>query len=211
AWARAGFVVAAPFFPLTSSASPRLDESDIVNQPADIRFVISSLLAADHAPGPVEGLIDPSAVGIAGHSDGGGTMAAVAFDGCGQRAPVRAAVIIAGAGVNLCSAPYFPPGSPPLLVVQGLADSARVRRLSLQLYRDDPWPKYLLALPGGTHTSPVIGDGPEVPVVERVTTDFFDATLKRGAGAVSRLARDGDVVGLATLTSANQGRGAPAP
>ena len=45
-WARAGFVVAAPLFPLSSAGAPGgPDENDVLNQPADMSFVITSLLA----------------------------------------------------------------------------------------------------------------------------------------------------------------------
>ena len=47
AWARAGYVVAAPFFPLSNANAPGgADEADIVNQPADMSFVITRILAA---------------------------------------------------------------------------------------------------------------------------------------------------------------------
>src|SRR5690349_10222493 len=44
AWASAGYVVAAPDFPLTSCRAPRPDEDDLVNQPSDMAFVISRLV-----------------------------------------------------------------------------------------------------------------------------------------------------------------------
>ena len=50
AWARAGYVVAAPVFPLENANAPGgPDESDLVNQPADMSLVISRLLAASKA------------------------------------------------------------------------------------------------------------------------------------------------------------------
>src|SRR5438067_1920033 len=59
-WARAGYVVAAPTFPLTNPGAPGgPNEDDVVNQPADVRFVIDRLLAADAQPGPLAGLINP--------------------------------------------------------------------------------------------------------------------------------------------------------
>ncbi|MGI8491752.1 MAG: chlorophyllase/cutinase-like alpha/beta fold protein, partial [Acidimicrobiales bacterium] len=71
-WAAAGFVVAAPEFPLTDAtvAGANLDESDIDNQPADVRFVISRLVGSGS---PLPGVIDPSEVALAGHSDGAET------------------------------------------------------------------------------------------------------------------------------------------
>jgi chlorophyllase-like protein len=72
AWARAGYVVAAPLFPLGNAHAPGgPDESDLVNQPRDISFVIASLLALSGNPnGVLAGAIDPSSIAVAGHSDG---------------------------------------------------------------------------------------------------------------------------------------------
>ena len=82
AWARAGYVVAAPVFPLGNANAPGgPNETDIVNQPADMRLVITRLLALDTRPGGLlYGRIDPNRIAIAGHSDGAVTAFAVAYD-----------------------------------------------------------------------------------------------------------------------------------
>ena len=57
-WARAGYVVAAPVFPLGNANAPGgPDESDLVNQPGDMSFVITRLTRARH---PLQGLVDPT-------------------------------------------------------------------------------------------------------------------------------------------------------
>ena len=73
AWTQAGYVVAAPVFPLENARAPGgPNERDLVNQPADMSLVITSLLAASRAPqGPLHGLIDPRHLAVAGQSDGG--------------------------------------------------------------------------------------------------------------------------------------------
>jgi predicted dienelactone hydrolase len=49
AWAQAGYVVAAPLFPLENANAPGgPDESDLVNQPRDMSVVISGMLARQH-------------------------------------------------------------------------------------------------------------------------------------------------------------------
>ena len=80
-WARAGYVVAAPVFPLGNADAPDgPDEADLVNQPADMSFVISSLLALNQpGAGALTGLIDPGQIAVAGHSDGAETALAVAY------------------------------------------------------------------------------------------------------------------------------------
>ena len=59
-------MVAAPVFPLESADAPGgPDESDLVNEPGDISFVISQLLAASAAPGgALSGLIDPGRIAV---------------------------------------------------------------------------------------------------------------------------------------------------
>jgi len=50
AWARAGYVVAAPIFPAGNADAPGgPNESDLVNQPADMSFVITQMLAESAA------------------------------------------------------------------------------------------------------------------------------------------------------------------
>src|SRR6202035_1454240 len=72
AWASAGYVVAAPLFPLSSSETPGgPDGGDIGSQPGDMSFVIGQMLKASSSPnGPMSGLIEPDAIGAAGHSNG---------------------------------------------------------------------------------------------------------------------------------------------
>src|SRR5665213_254976 len=99
AWARAGYVVAAPLFPVENANAPGgPDESDLINQPADISFVITRLLAdSASAHGPLHGLIEPTQIAVAGQSDGAETALAVAYDPPFLDHRVRAALILSGA------------------------------------------------------------------------------------------------------------------
>ena len=121
-WAAAGYVVAAPVFPLSNRHAPGgPDAADIVNQPRDMSFVITRLLALSAGrSGPLAGLIDPERIAVAGQSDGAATALAVASDSRYRDSRVRAAIILSGA--ELFGGPYFTPGTPPLLATQGTAD-----------------------------------------------------------------------------------------
>jgi dienelactone hydrolase len=198
-WARAGYVVAAPTFPLTNSGTPGgPDETDVVNQPADIRFVIDQLLAADAKQGPLADLIDPHKIGVAGHSDGAITAAAVAYNTCSRDPRISAAVVMAGAELGVPGGSYFPSGSAPLLVAQGTADRSNNPLNSLQLYNDDgAGPKYLVELPGASHEGPFMQSNPGADLVEQATVDFFGRYLKNGT--VTQLVHDASVPGLASI------------
>jgi hypothetical protein len=68
AWASAGYVVAAVTFPRTSChLGADADGADLVNQPGDLSYVLTRLLALSMRPGgPISGLLNPDAVGAAG-------------------------------------------------------------------------------------------------------------------------------------------------
>ncbi|HEY3703207.1 MAG TPA: hypothetical protein VGL32_13180 [Acidimicrobiales bacterium] len=200
-WARAGYVVAAPTFPLTNPGAPGgPDEADVANQPADVRFVIDQLLWADAKPGPLGGLIDPHKIGVAGHSDGGITAAEVAYNTCCRDPRISAAILMAGAAIGVPGGSYFPPGSAPMLAIQGGADHSNNPVNGLRLYLSDGGgPRYLLTLPGASHEGPFMGGGPAADVVQAATIDFFGRYLK--TGTASSLMHDGSVPGVATIVA----------
>ena len=85
-WARAGYIVAAPTFPLSSGAGGML--GDYVNQPADVSFVIDELLALPDDD-PLAGHVDADAVAAAGHSLGAITTIGVGSQLLLRRRPPR--------------------------------------------------------------------------------------------------------------------------
>ncbi len=201
AWTLAGYVVAAPLFPLGNAHAPGgPDESDIVNQPRDMSFVISQLLAATKpVGGALHGIVDPSRVGVAGQSDGGETAFAAAYDHGFRDSRIDAAVILSGAQIS--GVPFtFPHPSPPLLAVQGTADPINRPRYTYQFYRAAPRPKFLLRLPGAGHLAPYTAAEPQLGIVERVTTAFLDHYLK--GGSLDAIAQAANVPGVAVLTAA---------
>jgi dienelactone hydrolase len=202
AWARAGYVVAAPVFPLENANAPGgPDESDLVNQPRDMRFVISALLAQSAtSTGPLGHLIDPREVAVAGHSDGGETALVVAYDSYFRDKRVRAAAILSGAVIPGEAGFTFPPGGPPLLAAQGTADTVNLPSLTRAFFSLARRPKYLLELLGASHIPPYSRQEPQLGIVERVTTAFFDLYLKKASGAQRRLLAQGSVPGIASMS-----------
>jgi dienelactone hydrolase len=194
-WARAGYVVAAPVFPLENANAPGgPDESDLINQPTDMRFVISRVLQASGAgAGPLAGLVDPTRIAVAGHSDGGETALAAAYSRDFRDRRIGAAVILAGARMGGVGGFSFHAGSPPLLAAQGTGDTINDPKFTDAFYGQAHRPKFLLRLLGAEHLPPYTREQPQLGIVERVTVAFLDAYLKRRPGALQRLGALGSV------------------
>jgi dienelactone hydrolase len=205
-WTTAGYVVAAVDFPLTSCTTPSPDEADLANQPADVAYIIRRLLELSSSRGSrLAGLISPGEIAVSGHSDGGDTVAAMAAATCCRDRQVRAAVILAGAEWPPLPGRWFAGPVPPILLVQGTADTWNFPEASRQLYlADTAGARYYLNLPGSDHFAPYQGDGTPEPVVARVSIDFLDYYLlgeRDRLGAMWRASRD---PGVAKMISAGQ-------
>ena len=202
-WASAGFVVVDPTYPFTDPGSPGgLNEADITNHPGDLQFVIAQILRMSAAHGNLlSGLVDPKAVAVAGHSDGGDVSLATAVNPCCRDTLVKAAVILSGAELAKFGGSYYTSGSVPLMVVQGTADTINPPSCSVQLYNAAPAPKYFLSLLGAAHEPPYLDPGPYRSVVEATTTDFLNGYLKSRPSALTALGTAGSVPGVATTSS----------
>ena len=179
AWTRAGYVVAAPVFPVENADAPGgADEADLVNQPGDLKFVISRLLSEDDRQrSPLHGLIDPRLIAVAGHSDGGETAFAAAYERRYLVRRVHAAIILSGA--ELAPDAISPDQHRPLLAVQGSADKINPPVYTRALFQEVPAPKYLLTLTGAGHLPPYTSNRRRLTLVERVTIAFLNHYLKR--------------------------------
>lgn len=200
-WAQAGYVVAAPAFPGERADAPGgPDRSDLVNEPADMRFVMETLLARSRRQrGALAGIIDPERIAVSGHSDGGNTALAVAFDPRFRSRRIDAAVILAGADLPGLPPFAFPAGGPPLLAVQGTADPVNPQADTNRFFVRARAPKMLLTLPGAGHFDPYMRSGPQLRAVKRVTTGFLDGALgvrRVSDRALRRLARPATVARL---------------
>ncbi len=202
-WAHAGYVVVAPVFPLENADAPGgPDESDLVNQPADMSFVISRMLAASGAgSGPLAGLVNPKQIAVTGQSDGGDTALAVAYDGTFRDTRVGAAVVLSGAEIPGVGGFTFPPDGPPLLATQGTADTVNLPSATSAFFESARRPKYLLRLIGAGHLPPYSKQQPQLAIVERVTIAFLDGYLKHRPEALARLVSLGSVPGKASIAA----------
>jgi dienelactone hydrolase len=203
AWARAGFVVAAPIFPLENAKAPGgPNESDLVNQPRDMSFVITRMLALGAARrGLFSGLLARDEIAVSGQSDGGETALAAAYDSHFRDRRIRAAAILSGAEIPGVGGWTFASPSPPLLATQGTADTVNRPHFTYQFFNLAPRPKFLLSLLGAPHLPPYTDEQPQLGIVERVTIAFFDKYLGGGRGALARMIGAGNVPGVAQLTA----------
>jgi fermentation-respiration switch protein FrsA (DUF1100 family) len=189
AWAAAGYLVAAPRFPLGNANAPGgPDENDIVNQPRDMRFVISRLLAANASQtSPLSGLIDPSRIAVAGQSDGAETAFATAYQRHWHDPRVTVAVVLSGAELGAHASVVS--RTVPLLAVQGTADRINPPVYTLDLFHAVDRPKFLLRLRHAGHLDPYTVPGARLAAVERVSIAFLDHYLRgRPLGAIARAA-----------------------
>jgi len=191
-WAAAGFVVAAPQFPLTNDHTPGgPDAGDVVNQPADMSFVMTSVVDASAHPNSIlSGLVNRDEVGAAGHSNGAITTLGLIANTCCKDQRVKAAVVMAGDEVPFSGGTYGMTTAPPLLLVHGTADELLPYSLAIDMFNAARGPKGLLTIHGGGHESAAALSAPSSASVLRTTTDFFAAYLRGDHAAMARISRD---------------------
>ena len=147
-FAAAGFVVAAPEYPYTSSTASSYNPADLINQPADASAVITALLALNTTPGdPLAGHLDPARVAAAGHS--GGAFTTVGMLAGARDYRLRAAIVLAGG--SLGGAFHGPPV--PVLFVHGDQDPVVSYSIGQAAFDRAPWPKAFLTVRNGDHGS----------------------------------------------------------
>lgn len=213
AWTKAGYVVASPTYPFTAPTGP-LNEQDIVNHPADLRYVISTLIAqADNRHSQLHRLVNPTEIAVAGQSDGGDVSLAVAANSCCIDHAVKAAVILSGAELSSFGGSYFRGGSPPLLVTQGDHDGINLPGCSATIYNQAPTPKYFVDLleqdsagepAAQDHLGPYTEPGATRNYVARASIAFLDSFLKGRQSPLEDLLAAGGEHGVATITTAPQ-------
>jgi dienelactone hydrolase len=209
AWASAGYVVAVVNFPHADcKVGSAATEADLVNEPGDMSYVISRMLALSVAPrGLFSGLIDRHEIAVSGHSDGADTVAAITANTCCTDYRIVAVAVLSGAEWPPMPGRYFPRRPVPMLFTQGSADTINPPGCSVAMYRADPaHSRYYLDLLGSNHTIPYWGTNPVERIVARVTLAFFDRYVLRQAAAGPLMKRDGNVGGKAALFSAGGGQ-----
>ncbi len=151
-WARAGYIVAAPTFPLTSGPGASID--DVVNQPGDVSFVLTSM--ADLAAQPTDplfGHLAPGCTAIAGHSLGAITTLATVYDSCCREPRARAAIEISGWALPIDGGNYKGAPPVPLLLLHGDADTTVPIKYSQQAFAELDGTRWFVTFHGAGHVS----------------------------------------------------------
>jgi predicted dienelactone hydrolase len=206
-WAEAGYVVAAPTFPLSNHDAPGGDTiTDYVHQPGDVSFVITAMLRLNRDRARrFRGEIDAHRIAVAGHSLGAITTLGVGVNSCCADSRIRAVVSIAGIELPFSNGTFFGGRPVPLLLLHGDADGTVPYASSQRIFADAPTPKYFVTLHGAPHTSfrqVATASGPALPwepVVVASVTDFLDNYLKGDKVALTRLTRDSTISGVASI------------
>jgi len=177
--AQAGYVVAAPTYPILSGqpAGP----SDTVGWTdlwPDTWFVTTEVLALSASgSGTLGNLIDPQRIAVAGHSDGGYVAFGDGYQPFRLDPRVRAVVSYAA---SFAYAGIYQPNGRPILHV--LSDTDEYNPFDEAVAWDDAnlqQPKTVMSLVNATHLAPYTDPSdPHFSTVVGVTIAFLDATLK---------------------------------
>ena len=145
-----GYVVASADFPLTNFSAPGgPNASDVSNQPADVSYVIDSILALEEKP---FGDIDEDRIGAMGLSLGGLTTTLVTFHPGKRDDRIKAAVSIAGPA-NMFTKRFFDTVNTPFLMIAGTIDAIVNYESNARTIPERAVSGRLLTIKGASHTS----------------------------------------------------------
>lgn len=205
AWASAGYVVAAPDFPLSNTNAQggvTLGSAvgDVKNQPADDTFIIDQILdLSTQKTSPLFKMVDPKRIGAAGHSNGAITTYGLVYSTCCTDKRIKAAIAMSGLA-GIIDDEYFQGKNPPLLILHGDADPVVPYSAAQSAFESAKAPKFLLTFIGAGHIQPFVGGtGAQGEALFSSTTDFFDRYLKGDRGALAQLREDAKVRGSTTF------------
>jgi len=200
AWARHGYVVAVPTFPLTSDTSGgSVVVGDYVNQPRDLHFILDQVrhMAATRNTA-LTGKIDTHHIGVSGLSLGGATAYGIGFSVCCRDPRIAAVIIMSGIKLPFGDGAYV--FDKPVLIFHGTAAPRIPYSTASSAYAAAASPKYFVTLQGAGH-APQYEDTPDPhdSVVTAVTLDFWDAYLRTRHASATRMLRDAEQPPLSSI------------
>ena len=187
-WARAGYVVVAPMFPVTvKDEGGRSLPSETALQSGDLRFVLDRMLEGNRRrTGPWFRRIDPAHLGAAGMSLGGLAVYASTIESCCTDRRIDGAVLMAAVYRDVPDSAQHA-NRIPMLLLQGDVDPGYHN--SRDAYSDLVAPKWFVTLHGSRHAPPFEEPrGPEAAVVDPATIAFWDLALRHDPTGPARIA-----------------------
>ncbi|NNN14799.1 MAG: hypothetical protein HKL82_02965 [Acidimicrobiaceae bacterium] len=214
-WVSAGFLVAAPIFPLSSSdslqehgvqlsdvAEADAYEGDILNQPGDLSAAINELTTLNTAgAGSLSNLMNLSEIAAAGQSDGGDTVLAATANTCCIDPRIKVALILSGAAFPAFPGIFYSALPIPTLVVQGSADTVNPPAASQQIYSSLKGIKYYLNLIGADHLQPYTSVDPYEEQVVKISIAFLEEYLLGRTVGQSEILALGNLPGVSQVTA----------
>ncbi len=146
-----GYVVAATDYPLTNGATAGgANAADVVNQPADVSFLIDSVIALSADTKPFAGSIDVDRIGITGLSLGGLTTTLTAYHPRWREPRIKAAVSIAGPSAMFTKR-FYATTDIPFLMIAGTSDALIDHRSNAAVIPERISNGALVTIDGGSH------------------------------------------------------------
>jgi dienelactone hydrolase len=175
-WAAAGYVVAAPVFPILSGSDGGASHVDYEKTWGDASFVIGQML--NLGGDPLAGIVDPARIAAAGHSDGEVISFAVGFLQCCRDSRVHSVIAMAG-DLSNANNPHVRDTGTPILHVMETNDEYDPYPHSIEWDRENlTSPRWLVSL-NSSHVPPYTEPGdPAFELVSSITVAFLDGTLK---------------------------------
>jgi dienelactone hydrolase len=184
-YVKAGYVVAAPTFPITSQMDPAA-ANDVVNEPGDISFVLTQVLKDARTRGnALRGLVKRRQLGLIGRSLGGIAALGTIFNPQYRDPRFDAVVVMAGAP-DLVPNDDVGQVRTPYLEFHGTADESTPYDAELAFWQKANPPKFFVTIPGADHDTPFFNQagGDPTPLNQAVGTcgvTFFDVYLTKAA------------------------------
>ncbi len=176
-WAAAGYVVAAPVFPILSGSDGGASHVDYEKTWGDASFVITQVLGLGGGE-PLANLVDPARIAAAGHSDGEVISFGVGFLECCRDQRVKSVIAMAG-DLSNANNPHVRDTGTPILHVMETNDEYDPYPHSIEWDRENlTAPRWMVSL-NSSHVPPYTQPGdPAFELTSAITVAFLDGTLK---------------------------------
>jgi dienelactone hydrolase len=184
-WARHGYVVALPTFPLSRHGIA--DAGDVVNQPGDISLVVDELGSLDRDD-PLAAHVDAETLAVGGHSLGSATVFGVGYNSCCVDDRIDAVVAVSGGPAPFPAGTYDGAPPTPMLLVHGGADETVSVALGDFVFDHPYGPVWYLRPSAATHTGVFFGEAGRL--FDEAVVAFLDAELKDDAADLDAVGAD---------------------